>query len=94
VSFRPATGKVRMDRTFSGFAYDIVNNRSFLVDAAEEVKIRVIMDRFSVELFFNDGKQAATMTLYTPQDCDGITFQAEGNVLVDVEKYDLKFDEE
>ena len=91
VSFRPATGKVRMDRTFSGFGYDIVNNRSFLVDAREEVKIRVVMDRFSVELFFNDGAQAATMTIYTPQECDGITFQAEGNVLVDVEKYDLKF---
>ena len=91
VSFRPATGKVRMDRTFSGFGYDIVNNRSFLVDAKEEVKIRVVMDRFSVELFFNDGAQAATMTIYTPQECDGITFQAEGNVLVDVEKYDLKF---
>ena len=91
VSFRPATGKVRMDRTFSGFAYDIVNNRSFLVDAREEVKIRVVMDRFSVELFFNDGAQAATMTIYTPQECDGISFEAEGNVLVDVEKYDLKF---
>lgn len=89
VSFRPATGKVRMDRTFSGFGYDIVNNRSFLVDAREEVKIRVVMDRFSVELFFNDGAQAATMTLYTPQECDGITFESEGNVLVDVEKYDL-----
>ena len=94
VSFRPATGKVRLDRTFSGFAYDIVNNRSFLVDAKEEVQIRVVMDRFSVELFFNDGAQAATMTLYTPQECDGITFEAEGNVLIDVEKYDLEFDKE
>lgn len=94
VSFRPATGKVRMDRTFSGFGYDIVNNRSFLVDAQKELKIRVIMDRFSVELFFNDGKQAATMIIYTPQECDGISFEAEGNVLIDVEKYDLEFDKE
>lgn len=91
VSFRPASGKVRMDRTFSGFAYDIVNNRSFLVDAEKEVKIRVVMDRFSVELFFNDGAQTATMTLYTPQEFDGISFEAEGNVLMDVEKYDLTF---
>lgn len=94
VSFRPASGKVRMDRTFSGFGYDIVNNRCFLVDANKELKIRVIMDRFSVELFFNDGKQAATMILYTPQECDGISFEAEGNVLMDVEKYDLAFDKE
>ena len=89
VSFRPASGKVRMDRTFSGFGYDIVNNRSFLVDAKSELTVRVIMDRFSVELFFNDGAQAATMILYTPQACDGISFEAEGNVRMDVEKYDL-----
>lgn len=89
VSFRPASGKVRMDRTFSGFGYDIVNNRSFLVDPGSELKVRVVMDRFSVELFFNDGKQAATMMIYTPQDCTGISFEAEGNVLMDVEKYSL-----
>lgn len=94
VSFRPASGKVRMDRTFSGFGYDIVNNRSFLVDAGKEMTARVIMDRFSVELFFNDGKQAATMILYTPQECDGISFEAEGNVLMDVEKYDLDLNKE
>ena len=94
VSFRPASGKVRMDRTYSGFGYDIVNNRSFLVDADKELKIRVIMDRFSVELFFNDGMQAATMILYTPQECDGISFEAEGNVLIDVEKHTLAMDKE
>lgn len=92
VSFQPATGEVCMDRTFaSGITADIVNNRTFLVDAREEVKIRVVLDRFSVELFFNDGAQAATMTFYTPQEFNGITFEAEGNAIVDVEKYDLKF---
>ena len=94
VSFRPASGKIRMDRTFSGFGYDIVNNRSFLVDANQELTVRVIMDRFSIELFFNDGAQTATTKIYTPQHCDGIAFEAEGNVLLDVEKYDLVFDKE
>lgn len=94
VSFRPASGKVRMDRTFSGFGYDIVNNRSFLVDPGQELELRVIMDRFSVELFFNDGRQTASMILYTPQECDGISFEAEGNVLMDVEKYSLDLSKE
>ena len=94
VSFRTGSGKVRMDRTFSGFGYDIVNNRSFLVDAGQELTVRVIMDRNSIELFFNDGKQGATAVIYTPQHCDGISFEAEGNVLMDVEKYDLTFDKE
>ena len=94
VSFRTGSGKVRMDRTFSGFGYDIVNNRSFLVDPGQELTVRVIMDRNSIELFFNDGKQAATAVIYTPRHCDGISFEAEGNVLMDIEKYDLTFDKE
>ena len=28
---------------------------------------------------------------YAPQVCEEFTFEAEGNVLVDVEKYHLKF---
>ena len=94
ISYRPASGKVRMDRTFSGFGHDIVNNRSFLVDAGQEMTVRVVMDRFSIELFFNDGKQAASTIIYTPQHCDGISFEAEGNVLMNVEKYDLSSDKE
>ena len=34
------------------------------------------------------------LDFYAPQHCDGITFEAEGNVLMDVEKYDLTFDKE
>lgn len=93
VCFKPASGMVIMDRTFSGFANDIVNNRRFLAEAKQELNLRVVMDRFSVELFVNDGQQAASMILYTPQECDGIRFEAEGNAMLDVEKYDLALEE-
>ena len=79
--------------TSDGFGHDLVNSRKFLIDCEMKMKVRVIMDRFSVELFFNDGKQTASMILYTPQDCDGISFEAEGNVLMDIEKYGLALDE-
>ena len=34
-------------------------------------------------------EQALTMTLYTPLTADGISFEAQGNVLIDVEKFDI-----
>ena len=93
LTYTPATGMVHLDRNFSGgFFFDIIRTRDFLVDPGHVLKIRMVMDRFSAELFFNDGKQAASLVFYTPQNCDGITFQAEGNALVDVEKYDLVID--
>lgn len=89
VIYDPHTGLVTFDRTDCGFNYDIINERSFLVKAGQELKIRVVMDRYSIELFFNDGAAAATAMIYTPQEHDAISFEAEGSALIDVEKYDL-----
>ena len=54
-----------------------------------ELKLRVILDRFSVEVFVNDGEQVMTATMYTDQAADGISFFADGTVNMDVVKYDL-----
>ena len=51
--------------------------------------MRVILDRFSVEVFVNDGEQVMTATMYTDQSADGISFFADGVVNMDVVKYDL-----
>ncbi|MBR6353544.1 MAG: GH32 C-terminal domain-containing protein, partial [Oscillospiraceae bacterium] len=56
------------------------------------LRLRVLLDRWSVELFVNDGERAASFTLYAPQTADGIRFEAEGAAVLDVEKYDLEFD--
>lgn len=88
--YKPSANSVRVDRSRCGFPHDIVHVREFLVRPRNgELKIRALLDRYSVELFFNDGEQAATFALYTPQQADAISFQAEGSVLMDVEKYDL-----
>ena len=50
------------------------------------------MDRYSLELFVNDGESAASFVLYTPAEAGAISFTSEGAVLVDVEKYDLEMD--
>lgn len=54
-----------------------------------ELKLRVILDRFSVEVFVNDGEQVLSAILYTWQSADGISFYADGTVNMDIVKYDL-----
>ncbi len=90
VRYRPDQGTVKIDRTRSGLPHDIVHTRSFLVRPRNgEIKLRLILDRFSLEVFVNDGEQAASAVLYTRQEADAISFEAGGTVLMDVEKYDI-----
>lgn len=91
IRFKPSTSLLRIDRTQSGLPCDIVNVRDFPVFSKNgELKLRIIMDRYSVELFVNDGEQAASTVIYTPLDAKSINFSCDGTVLVDVEKYDLE----
>ena len=93
IRYKPSAGTIRVDRTHSGFPHDIVSIREFLVEPRQgEIKLRIIMDRFSLELFVNDGQQAASFVIYTPETADAISFETEGAVLMDVEKYELNFD--
>lgn len=91
ICYKPNYSKIRIDRTRSGGRFDIVHVRDFLVRPQNgAIKLRVIMDRNSVELFVNDGEQAATFLLYSPVEAESISFNAQGSVMIDVEKYDLK----
>ena len=90
IRYKPNESTLKIDRCRSGLPRDIVHTRSFLVRPNDgEIKLRVILDRFSVEVFVNDGEAAASAVIYTRQEADAITFEADGQVLIDVEKYDL-----
>ena len=90
IRYKPGANTVRIDRTRSGGRFDIVHVRDFLVRPQQgAIKLRVVMDRNSIELFVNDGEQAATFLIYSTEDAESISFEADGSVLVDVEKYDL-----
>ena len=47
------------------------------------------MDKHSLEIFVNDGEQAASTILYTNSKAESISFEAEGDAMIDVEKYEL-----
>lgn len=93
IRYRPDQGTLKLDRTRSGLPYDIVHTRSFLVRplANGELKLRIVLDRFSVEVFVNDGEVAASAVIYTRKEAEAISFEAGGAALMDVEKYELLF---
>lgn len=91
ITYDPNNSVLRFDRSHSGFRHNIVASRKALVRyQGGEIKLRLIIDRFSAEVFVNDGEQVMTSTLYTPQDADSISFEATGSAIIDVEKYDIQ----
>jgi beta-fructofuranosidase len=54
------------------------------------VELRLILDRFSVEVFVNGGEQVLTSTLYTDQSAQGIRFVCDGTAKVELEQHFLK----
>lgn len=91
LSFRPGESVLKIDRKFSGSRRAIIHQRRSLVNSNNgNIKLRLILDRYSVEVFVNDGEQVMTATMYTEQAADRISFFADGIVSMDVTKYDLK----
>lgn len=90
LSFRPHESILKIDRKFSGSRRAYIHQRRCLVNGnSDELKLRIILDKFSVEVFINDGEQVMSATIFTDQDATGVSFFADGKVNMDVVKYDL-----
>lgn len=94
ISYNPGSGILRFDRSNSGFRHDIISVREVLVrNRKGKIKLRIIMDRFSVEVFVNNGEQVLSSTIYTDLDATSISFESNGIAIMDVEKYDIQLPE-
>ena len=81
---------IEIDRTWSGVYRDVLCTRKFqITDDRENLKLRFILDRSSIELFVNDGSKTATTVIPTPAEADGILFHSDGKAVINVEKYDI-----
>ena len=90
LSYRPHESILRIDRKFSGSRRAYIHQRRCQVpDRNGELKLRLILDRYSMEAFLNDGEQTVTATILTDLSATGISFYAEGQVEMDIDKYDL-----
>ena len=81
---------LEIDRTWSGITKDVTCVRKIRIsDPGKNLKLRFILDRSSIELFINDGKQTATTVIPTPAEADEILFHSDGKAVINVEKYDI-----
>lgn len=91
LSFRPRESILKVDRKFSGSRRAIIHQRRSRINTSnEELKLRIILDRYSAEVFVNDGEQVMSATMYTRQEADEISFLADGAANIDVVKYDIR----
>ena len=93
IAFDSANSSIRLDRTCSGARYSALSTKEFKVelDGGRRLKMRIVLDKYAMELFVNDGRQAAAMKLDTPLKDDQISFNSSEPALVNITKHDFSF---
>ena len=61
------------------------------VSDSQELKLRILLDTYSAEVFVNDGQQVMTNTFYIEPSAKKISFNSVGSAVVNITKYDLHF---
>ncbi len=79
---------LEIDRTYSGMVRDAMAQRRVKVkNPKENLKFRLILDKYSAEVFVNDGEQVLSITFYTPLEAEGISFECDGIAVTTIQKY-------
>ena len=90
-SYNPEEQSIEFDRTYSGMRRDVVSQRKMKIDNPQTtLKLRIILDKYSAELFVNDGYQTFSATFYTPLEADEIVFKCDGKAILNIEKSDIR----
>ena len=93
IEYDPENNIVKIDRKHSGSRRAIVHQRRCRVSGNKgSITLRLILDRYSMELFINNGEQVMSMVVLTDIKAEGISFRGVGELLMDVEMYELKRD--
>lgn len=58
-------------------------------NAKEVLSLRLLLDRYSVEVFLNGGEKVMSAIFHTPMEADRIVFDTDGTVCMNVVKYDI-----
>lgn len=82
---------VTIDRTYSGLNKDVTCSRSMMVrEKNGQLQLRILMDKYSVEVFANEGEAAMSALIYTDLSAEGIAFSSDGAAAFDLKKYDIE----
>ena len=84
-------GLLETDRTYSGLRSDMVCRRLMEVEEKEgKLKLRFLMDKYSVEVFVGDGEKVSSTVIYTPMEADQVVFSCDGTAKINVVKYEIR----
>ena len=90
INYNKKKNILSFDRSYSGNYGDILHKREMNVkNQGGKIKLRLILDKYSAEIFVNDGEQVMTNTFYTPLDAKDISFSADGESIIDIVKHDI-----
>ena len=79
-----------IDRSRSGQSEEITRHRpTGLYSPDGHLRLRMIMDRWSAEIFVNEGEKVISVTYYTDPDAQDISFSADGTAVMDVTGYKI-----
>ena len=88
--YDPERSVVTVDRSHSGQSGKISGKRTIRVrERKGRLSIRMLIDRWSAEIFINNGEQVVSLTYYTDLSAEGIEFLADGTVTLDAAAYRL-----
>ena len=90
VSFRPRESVLKVDRKFSGSRRAIIHQRRAKVSHQNgRLRLRLILDRYSVEVFVGDGEKVMSATVTTELSARDISFFADGRLSFSVRCWPL-----
>lgn len=88
--YYPERSILTIDRGNSGQPDNYTKRRSIRVhNRSGRLDLRLLLDRWSAEVFINGGEQVMSVTFYTPLDADGISFSTEGAAQMDITRFAL-----
>lgn len=81
---------LELERTYSGMVRDTIGFRRVKIrEPKEKLKLRLILDKYSAEVFVNDGEQVLSTTFYTPLEAEEISFECDGTAVTTIQKYTI-----
>ena len=92
-AYSPDTGLFLIDRENAGSRAATIHQQSCLVPESRDgnLSVRIILDRYSFEIFINDGRYVMSAVIFSDLCAEQITFRAGGKAMIDVSKREIKF---
>lgn len=85
IKYHQAENEIEISRENSGLTRDIIMSRRHKLNTTQTVKnIRIILDRYSVEVFINHGEMVFSMLIFTDDNAHGIRFSAKEKTVADI----------